>query len=415
MKKKISFLVGMLVMLLTSTCFAVTADVQLNGKIIDFTDNEGNKVDAQIINNRTLVPLRKIFEELGCVVEWEQETRTATATRDNVKLILQIDNKNVKKIVDGKETIIKLDVAPTIYNNRTLVPLRFIAESLNKQVGWDASSYTAIIIDYDYFANSLSDKVRYLYEALENTYNDFDIEISRTYFDELNSNNNNTAYIKANVTSDDETYTTKISFSGNNALMQEIAEEAWNVIDFEFKYNTSDVEYSTTNATVAKMLGINANERYNVKYESLNLSGNLNDGFEDVIRNIVGLKDSELNINSFKNIDSEWNGILSKITCNDLNGNVTFKIADLNSISFEYFDFSKLDNFIYGNSINKIYNVINKKIFNYDVKLNEIMYDSNSITANGMVTNYGKSLDISFIFTNDYSEKIVYNVKLNID
>lgn len=414
MKKKISFLFVILVMLLISSCFAVTADVQLNGKIIDFTDNEENKVDAQIINNRTLVPLRKIFEELGCIVEWDNETRTAIATKENVKLILQIDNKDVKKIVDGKETIIKLDVPPTIYNNRTLVPLRFIAESLDKQVGWDSQNYTAIIIDYDYFANSLSNKAKYLYEILESGYDSFDIEISRNYFDELNSKNNNTANIKVSVVNNGGTYNAKINFSGSNDLMQEIVQENWNDVDFKFKYNENDVQYSTDSLTVAKMLGITTKENYNVKYESLNLSGDVNDKFSDIIRNIVDLKDDELNINSFKNINSAWNNILAKITYNDLNGNVSFEIADLKDTAFEYFDFTKFDNIIYGNSINKIYNTINKKIFNYDVKINELMYDSTSITANGTVTNYGKTFNVNFTFKNDYNEKVAYNILLNI-
>lgn len=414
MKKKISFLLVVLIMLFASTCFAVTANVQLNGKIIDFTDDNGNKVDAQIINNRTLVPLRKIFEELGCIVEWENETRTAIATKEDVKLILQIDNNNVKKIVNGKETIIKLDVPPTIYNNRTLVPLRFIAESLDKQVGWDSQNYTAIIIDYNYFANSLSNKAKYLYEILENGYTNFDIEISRAYFDKLASKNNDTANIKANVSYDNGAYNAKINFSGTNALMQEIAQEKWSDIALKFKYNTNNVQYSTSNTTVAKMLGITANERYNVKYEDLNLSGNVEDKFENVIRNIIGLKENELNINSFKNINSEWNNILDKITYNNLNGDVSFKIAELKDVTFEYFDFTKLDNIIYGNSINKVYNIINKKIFNYDVLLNELMYDSSSITANGTVTNYGKTLNINFTFENDYNEKVVYSILLNI-
>ena len=46
----------------------------------------------------------------------------------------------------GEETEIKLDSAPTIVNGRTLVPVRFIAESLEKKVGWDAENKTVIII-----------------------------------------------------------------------------------------------------------------------------------------------------------------------------------------------------------------------------------------------------------------------------
>ena len=44
--------------------------VQLDGNYIDFTDNMGNKVEPKMINSRTMVPMRKIFEVLGAEVEW---------------------------------------------------------------------------------------------------------------------------------------------------------------------------------------------------------------------------------------------------------------------------------------------------------------------------------------------------------
>lgn len=411
MNKKIIFLV-MILLLFTSVCFAATADVQLNGSIIDFTDKDGEKVDAQIINNRTLVPLRKIFEELGCNVEWEQETRTAIATKDNLKLILQIDNKNVKKIVDGKESTIVLDVPPTIYNNRTLVPLRFIAESLDKQVGWDASNYTAIIIDYDYFSNSLKTKAKYLYEILENGYDNFDVEIVRNYYDEVTPNNNDIANIKANVHKNGEFYTVQIGFSGSNDLMKEIVEEGWDNIDLRLKYDSNGVVYSTTNTTLAKMLAISPNEQNNVNYSSINLSGNTNNNFANAIRNIIDLKDNELNINSFRDINEEWNKILSKVSYDELNG--TFRVSNIEDIDFKYFDFTRLDNIIYGNSINKIYNIINKKIFNYDIQLDELLYDMSSMEINGTVIDNGKKATITFNCANDYKEKIVYSIIINI-
>ena len=79
-------------LLMFSTVFAANVDVQINGEIIDFTDSEGNKVNAQIINDRTMVPLRKIFEVLGCDIGWENSTRTVTANKDNKEIIIQINN-----------------------------------------------------------------------------------------------------------------------------------------------------------------------------------------------------------------------------------------------------------------------------------------------------------------------------------
>ena len=77
---KIIFAIVIILLLSTiSTCFAVNPKVQINGTIIDFTDENGNKVEAQLINSRTMVPLRKIFEVLGCDISWDGATKTVTA------------------------------------------------------------------------------------------------------------------------------------------------------------------------------------------------------------------------------------------------------------------------------------------------------------------------------------------------
>lgn len=127
-----------------------TIRVQNNGEFIDFTDSEGNVVEPQIINDRTMVPFRKIFNALGVTdenISWNGETRIVEAKKDNVVIGLQIDNPVAKKTVSGDTSEIKLDSAPVIVDGRTLVPVRFIAESMNKKVGWDNLNRTVIIID----------------------------------------------------------------------------------------------------------------------------------------------------------------------------------------------------------------------------------------------------------------------------
>ena len=114
--------------------------VQQNGEFIDFTDSQGNVVEPQIINDRTMVPFRKIFNSLGVTdnnIYWDDATKTVKASKDNMEIILQIDNPIAKKTFSGETNEIKLDSSPVIVDGRTLVPIRFIAESMEKKVGWD--------------------------------------------------------------------------------------------------------------------------------------------------------------------------------------------------------------------------------------------------------------------------------------
>lgn len=94
-----------------------------------------------IVNGRTLVPFRTIFEELGFNINWNGATKSITATRQGTTINLQINNTQAS--VNGKT--VQLDVAPTITNDRTLVPLRFVAESSGAFVDWNAEKKTITI------------------------------------------------------------------------------------------------------------------------------------------------------------------------------------------------------------------------------------------------------------------------------
>jgi len=135
--------------------------VQLDGKILDFTDSEGNVVNPQIISDRTMVPMRKIFETFDATVEWDEPTRTVKATTPERVITLTIDNNiaTVNELSSNTERKVELDQSPVIVDGRTLVPVRFIAESLGKEVGWDNENRTVIIIDCDKLAELLKEKV----------------------------------------------------------------------------------------------------------------------------------------------------------------------------------------------------------------------------------------------------------------
>jgi len=94
-----------------------------------------------IINSRTMVPLRSIFEAMGADVSWDNATRTALGQRDGTSISIAIGSNLL--YVNGRA--VSLDSPACIINNRTMVPVRAIAEAFQADVDWDNPSRTVII------------------------------------------------------------------------------------------------------------------------------------------------------------------------------------------------------------------------------------------------------------------------------
>ena len=107
-----------------------------NNDVIVYANNKKIRFDEVpfIENNRTLVPLRAIFEALGATVDWSDNT--VIAKKENTTISIKIGSKEMT--VDGK--IKKLDVATRIKNSRTFVPLRAISEAFNNTVNWNGEN-----------------------------------------------------------------------------------------------------------------------------------------------------------------------------------------------------------------------------------------------------------------------------------
>lgn len=92
-------------------------------------------VEPVIYENRTLVPLRGIATALGAQVDWKETDQEITILSNNKTIKLQIGNSIA--YLDGQE--IALDTSARIVQNRTMVPLRFIGESLGVRVNWNGT------------------------------------------------------------------------------------------------------------------------------------------------------------------------------------------------------------------------------------------------------------------------------------
>ncbi len=87
-------------------------------------------------NGTTFVPVRVISESFGKDVKWNEETQQVTI-KDDEDIVLTINSTTAK---DGT-TDVKLAQAPFVEKGVTYVPLRFVAESLDKEVGYVPKSY----------------------------------------------------------------------------------------------------------------------------------------------------------------------------------------------------------------------------------------------------------------------------------
>jgi len=109
--------------------------VEIEGKILGFD------VEPIIESDRTLVPLRFIFETLGADVDWEDSTRTAIVQNDEATILFSIDNTTASVNSVTKT----MDVPARLVNDKTMVPLRFLSEELGFNVVWDEVTRTATI------------------------------------------------------------------------------------------------------------------------------------------------------------------------------------------------------------------------------------------------------------------------------
>lgn len=138
MKKLLTLLI---IALLALTPMSVAAEneitVLLDGVEVQFDQ------PPIIMSNRTMVPVRAIYEALGAEVKWDGDTRTASGTKIGITVSFTIDEAKVVINYNEKE----IDAPAKIVNNRTLVPVRALAEGFGVKVDWDGATRTVILVN----------------------------------------------------------------------------------------------------------------------------------------------------------------------------------------------------------------------------------------------------------------------------
>lgn len=94
-----------------------------------------------ITNGRTLLPIRAIIEEMGGTASWNDAAKQIKLSCGDNTAILTLNS--AKATVNG--AAVTMDTAPTIINGRTMLPIRFVAESFGFDVTWNDADKTITV------------------------------------------------------------------------------------------------------------------------------------------------------------------------------------------------------------------------------------------------------------------------------
>lgn len=116
----------------------VGAKVMLDGTLVKFKDQY-----PIIENGTTLVPIRAVSEMLNADVEWDQQNGIARVYKGGKEI--ELHTGTTSAYIDGIKH--ELEVSAEVVNNRTLVPLRFVAEALDVNVTWHGETRMVELTD----------------------------------------------------------------------------------------------------------------------------------------------------------------------------------------------------------------------------------------------------------------------------
>lgn len=148
MKRTLSFVLVIATIFTAIFATAISAsaagtapNVRVNASLVEFPDAQPF-IDS---NDRTLIPVRFVTEALGATVTWEQSTATAVIEQNGITVRVPIGSDTISITESGKTTTAKMDTAAIIKQDRTYVPIRYVAEALGCFVDY-SNAYNVVEI-----------------------------------------------------------------------------------------------------------------------------------------------------------------------------------------------------------------------------------------------------------------------------
>ena len=155
MKKKISMLLAV-VLIVSAVCMTGAAAADTTGTTTGTTNTATTVIGSSVLtvkyngeavtfpdaqpfvdeNSRTLIPVRFVAETMGAAVSWDSATQSALIAQNGITITAPIGSDTITVTKDGSTSKVKMDTQAVLANERTYVPIRFVAEALGAWVGY---------------------------------------------------------------------------------------------------------------------------------------------------------------------------------------------------------------------------------------------------------------------------------------
>ncbi len=147
-------------MLFAANAYGAQMDLAYDGAIHHYSEPDihleinGKRITTKEmppirIADRTLVPVREVFESIGGKVGWSAETNRVSISYDGVEVSMQPGSR-VINVGRSRVTVPAGEPAPMIINDKTMAPIRIVADLLGFDVGWDEATQTVSLTDGNY-------------------------------------------------------------------------------------------------------------------------------------------------------------------------------------------------------------------------------------------------------------------------
>jgi len=140
--KRFVFVLSLVLLLALSSVTAFADEVviiNIDSDKVEFAEELGFPFIDE--NNRTQVPFRAVLQKFGAEVDWDNETRTAIASKDEIVVKVPIGESYILR----NDEKIDVDTASRIVNDRTYLPIRAVLEAFGSDVEWDGALKTVVV------------------------------------------------------------------------------------------------------------------------------------------------------------------------------------------------------------------------------------------------------------------------------
>lgn len=120
-----------------------------------------------IYEGRTMLPFRFFLKEINAEVDYDENSRIVHATKDDTTVTFSLDESYIDITKNGSTERTYADVPNIIDGDRVYVPIRFLSQAFDMNVGWDEYAYTAIIVDIPQYVKELGEKAPELKRYME--------------------------------------------------------------------------------------------------------------------------------------------------------------------------------------------------------------------------------------------------------